>query len=40
MMDSLTIGSVVDIDLKKANDRSFAKVRGTVMKEPHLIFDN
>ena len=40
MMDYLTIEHVVDIDLGKANDRSLAKVRGTLMKQPRLIFDN
>ena len=39
-MDYLTIKSVVAIDLEKTNDRSLAKVRGTVMKQPRLIFDN
>ena len=40
MMDYLPIEHVVDSDLEKANDRSLAKVRGTLMKQPRLIFDN
>ena len=40
MMDYLTIEHGLDIDLEKTNDRSLAKVRGTVMKQPRLIFDN
>ena len=31
---------MVDVDLEEANDRSLAKVRGAVMKQPRLIFDN
>ena len=40
MMNYLTIEHVVDSDLERANDRSLAKVHGTVMKQPRLIFDN
>ena len=39
-MTYLAIGRVVDVDLEEANDRSLAKVRGAVMKQPRLIFDN
>ena len=41
-MAYLAIGNEVDIDfdLGDANDRSLAKVRGAVMKQTRLIFDN
>ena len=39
-MAYLAIGNEVDIDLEDANDRSLVKVRGAVMKQTRLIFDN
>ena len=39
-MAYLAIRNEVDIDLGDSNDRSLAKVRGAVMKQTRLIFDN